>query len=574
MEKLLSRYTIWFSLTIFSLMTFFVSCGNMLRGNEQKAIREYAEKQLRGDSSEYVRYFIGSLDSLETDKQMRRGLLDVGRSMMLNGRHSEAIHLIEGFCEIEEQYPMEDEKVRKDLMRTYVCIGAAYDEIGMSGMALDYYTKGLELAKDSVYDSFRAMLYNNIGVLYSRGYNSKGAEEYFMKALEINTKLDNGEELFLNYSNLAELYHQDEEYEKAIDCSLKGIQYISAEKRPEEFYYTHLFLGLLYSHKGQYDIAMSYMRNGLSRLNELNSVPGTIQAYQRISNTYMLMGLPDSTEMYAKKSLKLSKEAQLYPLTKVSYELLAKSLKDQGKYKESVEYYEEMQAVSDSIENEENRLRLQGWGGLASESRKEEEKIKFEDFAVEFLLISLILGCILVWSLRSRRKIQVKEHEEHKKCEELVKTNEENTAELDRINREKIAEALENVKMREGLENACDELRSIIADLPARSEAQKMRHRALLDKLCGLSKDIHDEFKQYFEKVHPDFYKRLEEHSTELTTRDLRLCGFLVVGLSTKEIAALTFREVRSVESARNRLKKKLGLEQEQDLVEFLRGLR
>lgn len=50
----------------------------------------------------------------------------------------------------------------------------------------------------------------------------------------------------------------------------------------------------------------------------------------------------------------------------------------------------------------------------------------------------------------------------------------------------------------------------------------------------------------------------------------MRLCAFIRLGLSTKSIADITFREVRSVESARNRLRKKFGLQQQDSLVTFL----
>jgi DNA-binding CsgD family transcriptional regulator len=79
-----------------------------------------------------------------------------------------------------------------------------------------------------------------------------------------------------------------------------------------------------------------------------------------------------------------------------------------------------------------------------------------------------------------------------------------------------------------------------------------------------------EEFSYYFEKVHPSFYQNLEKQCPELTTKEKRLCAFLALGLSSKEISAITFKEVRSVESARNRLRKKLGVNQEDNLTDFL----
>ncbi|MGN0206556.1 MAG: tetratricopeptide repeat protein [Muribaculaceae bacterium] len=79
-----------------------------------------------------------------------------------------------------------------------------------------------------------------------------------------------------------------------------------------------------------------------------------------------------------------------------------------------------------------------------------------------------------------------------------------------------------------------------------------------------------DDFKVYFEQVHPTFFNRLDKLHPQLTLIDKRLCAFLYLGLSTKEIAAITCKEIRSVETSRLRLRKKLGLEAGSDISHYL----
>ena len=81
---------------------------------------------------------------------------------------------------------------------------------------------------------------------------------------------------------------------------------------------------------------------------------------------------------------------------------------------------------------------------------------------------------------------------------------------------------------------------------------------------------VSDDFRVYFEEVHPEFFSRLKERFPALTQNDLRLCAFLQLGMTTKEIAALIHREVRSVESSRLRLRKKLSVPSETSLADFL----
>ena len=78
------------------------------------------------------------------------------------------------------------------------------------------------------------------------------------------------------------------------------------------------------------------------------------------------------------------------------------------------------------------------------------------------------------------------------------------------------------------------------------------------------------DFREVFGKVYPSFFDHIVERYGDLTPKEMRLCALLRLGLSTKSIADVTFREVRSVESARNRLRKKFGLRQQDNLITFL----
>lgn len=77
-------------------------------------------------------------------------------------------------------------------------------------------------------------------------------------------------------------------------------------------------------------------------------------------------------------------------------------------------------------------------------------------------------------------------------------------------------------------------------------------------------------FKQYFDEVQGDFIKRIKERYPELTPNDLKLCAYLRMNLSTKEIAPFLGITPRGVEIHRYRLRKKLGLSRDVNLVEFL----
>lgn len=67
--------------------------------------------------------------------------------------------------------------------------------------------------------------------------------------------------------------------------------------------------------------------------------------------------------------------------------------------------------------------------------------------------------------------------------------------------------------------------------------------------------------KNNFDNLHNGFFRNLKERHPELTTNDLRLCSYIRLNLSTKDISRLSGISEKSVEMARYRLRKKMGLD-------------
>jgi ligand-binding sensor domain-containing protein/DNA-binding CsgD family transcriptional regulator len=77
-------------------------------------------------------------------------------------------------------------------------------------------------------------------------------------------------------------------------------------------------------------------------------------------------------------------------------------------------------------------------------------------------------------------------------------------------------------------------------------------------------------FVKNFDQVHADFFKRLTSKYGDLSPNDYKMCTYLRMNLTSKEIAALMNISIRSVETNRYRLRKKLGLLQDENLTQFL----
>jgi DNA-binding CsgD family transcriptional regulator len=82
-----------------------------------------------------------------------------------------------------------------------------------------------------------------------------------------------------------------------------------------------------------------------------------------------------------------------------------------------------------------------------------------------------------------------------------------------------------------------------------------------------------NKFMHHFNEVHPKFFEALKATSSSLTENNLRLCAYFKMGMSTKQVAAILNVSLETVKNGRYRLKKKLGLSEEDSLDDFIRKL-
>ncbi|RYY44098.1 MAG: transcriptional regulator, partial [Chitinophagaceae bacterium] len=79
-----------------------------------------------------------------------------------------------------------------------------------------------------------------------------------------------------------------------------------------------------------------------------------------------------------------------------------------------------------------------------------------------------------------------------------------------------------------------------------------------------------ESFTRHFDKVHSDFIIGLKDKHPTVTGNEVKLCAYLRMNLSTKEIAQLMNISVRGVEISRYRLRKKLLIPSEMNLFDYL----
>lgn len=95
--------------------------------------------------------------------------------------------------------------------------------------------------------------------------------------------------------------------------------------------------------------------------------------------------------------------------------------------------------------------------------------------------------------------------------------------------------------------------------------------RELLSNISSINSALNwDEFQKRFENVHKDFYHKLATRYPDLSPAEMKLAAFIKLGLSNKEISALSQNTLQSIEVARSRLRKKMRLNTNDNFFTFL----
>jgi AraC family chitin signaling transcriptional activator len=188
------------------------------------------------------------------------------------------------------------------------------------------------------------------------------------------------------------------------------------------------------------------------------------------------------------------------------------------------------------------------------------------------MLISILIihNMYKVYYKKQKRKIEVKNKRE------LALRESENKRELMKLKNEKLQQDIES-KNRElaistmSLIKKNEFLNSIKSELNNFSQANKDVKKVIkiIDKNLN-SNDDWTFFEEAFNNADKDFFKKIKSNHPSLTPDDLRLCAYLRLNLSSKEIAPLFNISPKSVEVKRYRLRRKMNLPNETNLTNYI----
>lgn len=209
----------------------------------------------------------------------------------------------------------------------------------------------------------------------------------------------------------------------------------------------------------------------------------------------------------------------------------------------------------------------------------------YAKMAYFFLAIIGLIGLVKYISRREKKKTEAFKMEQTKKFEEkeaeFKKEVEKSESEIIKLRNDKLQTDINHknsqlasatmhlVQKSEILAKIKNDLNNLLSDVSADNKKKIQQISRAIEADIRLDNSW-DQFEFHFDQVHEDFFKRLRKRFPELTPKDQKLCAYLRMNLSTKEIAPLLNISIRGVEISRYRLRKKLSLDSETNLVAFI----
>lgn len=476
--------------------------------------------------------------------------------------------------------------------RLFAFLGTICDEIGNYGKAMEFYIKALNVVEPGNDKYQKAVLYKNLGMTNLAVNNISIARDYFSRALKICAEISDKKTVFDIYYSMQDHYINVRNYDSAL---ISGFKLLSIAKEVGDDYNYALAnnsLGNIYRKSGHTDLAKAYLAETVkfSRKNKNSGLAA--EALISLSSIEIEQGNHSKALVLAQEAWTFSSHTDIIKLKLMAAEILYKCYAAVGNYKSAYEYsgkYQEFKEKEIALNNARHVLDLQARYeldkiqqeksvlesqllGKKEQVRQQRNAIIIASLGMILLIASLIL---FVWKFRYMRQLNQKLKQQGNiiKEQELVLHQEKEQAlrfEIEHKNREMTSIALSLAHENEFKQELIEELQKLRSQLPAKNSEVALINSIILSIRKNISSNSWEEFRTYFENVYCKFYSNLEEAYPSLSQNDKRLCAMLKLGMSTKEISLLTCREVKSVESARNRLRKKFSLDPKDNLATFL----
>ena len=461
---------------------------------------------------------------------------------------------------------------------SYNTLGTSFFVKGDYQSALENYFVMLRYCEKFNKKESIAYAYTNIANVYNTVKDYEKGKFYNLQSLEILQTLAENDtskdyNLDIVYSNIAICYFKLNSLDSAKLMFQKSLTISSNIQKWNVAAKSAVNLAALFRNVTMYDSAFHYLNIAKKLFSRYNYQHEIGDLYRQYAALYLNLQKPDSAFTYLLMYDSIAIALNSLELKKNSEDLKYQYFKQKENPAEALLHHEALKKLSDSLLNMDLSKKIARYQlEYELEKMTEENLLTQQKRDAQHLYIGIILFTLLLIAILSVITLKYKEQKT-----ELRKNNillEKEKLELKNIFIEEEKEKLEqkiNIKNKElatyvmYLVKKNEIINNIIEKLTQLKFNLKKENREEITEIVeelklGVDDEIWQEFEVRFQTVHEDFYTKLNNEVPNLTANEKKLCAFLRLNLSTKEISTITRQSPHSIQVARTRLRKKLNL--------------
>jgi tetratricopeptide (TPR) repeat protein len=467
---------------------------------------------------------------------------------------------------------------------------------GKYAEALSYYIEVLKIY-ESIGDSANiAKIYNNIGNTYYRQQEDAKALTFYERSNAVYSRLGNKSGQMDAVNNIAMVLMEQKKYQEALSNYRQAEQFARETNNKKLLASIYQNMAICFRYQNDISRAKEYYERSYSLKLELDDADGICSSLTGLAIVARQSGDPKKAIALGNKVLETSLKAGLLDRTNGAYEIIYQSYESLKDFPNAYKYRTHFTTTKDSLFNLEKTKQISEIQTKYETEKKEQQillltkeaevqaAIKNRAILVASLLVVVLLLGAYGYRLKTQNakirneKLQaenrLKEEENLRLAEELKAETEFNRIqaekhqlEIDYKNREMTSAALYVVQRNEILSDLKEKMTTLVEDKTIKESIKPLLK--LIDSNLDLDNDW-DKLKMHFDQVHPGFFERLKTEYPELTQTELKHIAYMKINLASKEIARLLNIGLKAIQMSRYRIKKKMNLPEEVNLIDFI----
>jgi len=440
--------------------------------------------------------------------------------------------------------------------------------------ALTKYLKALDITEGIKDSTGIGLTFHNLGMFYKRQKEFGKAKQYLQKAIRIKEKLEDVENLALSHHMLAVTYYANKQNDSALFHISKVKELPCSALRKSK---ANGSLAAVYYSNKEYDKAIQIYKENIGISKKAKDVNELSVSYLNVAVLYNALQQYDNAVPYLDSAITEAKKIKNNGLLRTQYYSKSNLNETRGAYEQALQDYKIYKMYNDSINNTEKTKRITELElnykfdkeKQASELRLENETSKKQLYLLLFV-IAAIMGGVIFWLTRKNAKHRLALSNKELESEQLEKVR----AELALVTKEKELKnaVIENSLRQEVLSKTLGDIKEII-----KLENEKERKTALQSLSASLLSEkatttSTTDLKSYMDTVSMDFKVILDSKFPDLKEKEKELLCLMTLGLNATEISKLQNNTVSAIKSARSRIRKKIGVDSKQDIIEFIKN--